>query len=693
MPNRLAAATSPYLLQHADNPVSWWEWGEEAFADARERDVPIFLSVGYSSCHWCHVMAHESFEDEEVAAYLNEHFTNVKVDREERPDVDSVYMTATQALTGRGGWPMSVFLDHDGRPFHAGTYWPRRRRGGMPGFPDVLAAVHEAWVEQRDRVTDSAAAIAEQLEQRMQQAAGGGDGDALDEAVLARAAASIVGDWDRRHGGFGQAPKFPQAMAIGFLLDQHAVTGDTDALAAATHSLRAMVRGGIHDQLTGGFARYSTDARWLVPHFEKMLYDNALLLDALADAASTMPDDELLAEGAHRTAAAIDDWFEHESGAFIAATDADSEGEEGRYFVFDHAEAVDVLRAAGLDADRWTAFLGITPGGNWEGTNVLHEPVDRDEFRAAHDLDEATFQRELFVARSALASAREERVPPGADDKLIAGWIGMAVRALVTAGDRLGRPELYAIADAALRAVETHLVDDDGRLHRSWRAGRAGAGGFLEDHAAVADAALALAERTGDTGRFALARRLAERALTAFAAPDGGLYTTADDAEKLWTRPRDEGDNAVPSGTALLAGTLLRLSALTGDAGLRERAEELLAGTSAVAARWPTGFGQTLRAARWALAEQVEVAVVGPPGRDRDALLAAAVAAPRPGLVTFVADTDADGRVPAGVAEQVPLLAGRTAVDGGPAAYVCRNFACELPVTTPVELRSALAGS
>ena len=692
MRNRLADATSPYLLQHAENPVDWFEWGEDAFEDARERDVPIFLSVGYSSCHWCHVMAHESFEDEDVAAYLNQHFTNVKVDREERPDVDSVYMTATQALTGRGGWPMSVFLDHEGRPFHAGTYWPRRRRGGMPGFPDVLTAVHEAWSEQRDRVTESATAIAEQLDQRMQQVAGA-PGDGLDETFLADATQRIVEGWDRRLGGFGQAPKFPQAMTIGFLLDQHAVTGDPDALAAATHSLRAMVRGGIHDQLTGGFARYSTDARWLVPHFEKMLYDNALLLGALADATSLVADDELLDEGAQRTAAAIDDWFEHETGAFIAATDADSEGEEGRYFVFDHAEAHEVLTAADLDADRWTAFLGVTPDGNWEGTNVLHESLDRDEFRAAHGLDAATFRRELFVARSALAAAREERVPPGADDKLIAGWIGLAVRALVTAGDRLGRPELYRIADAALRAVEEHLVDDDDRLHRSWRDGRVGAGGFLEDHAAVADAALALAERTGDTDRLALATRLAQRALTAFAAPDGGLFTTADDAEELWTRPRDEGDNAVPSGTALLAATLLRLAALTGDTGRRERAEELLARSRAMAARWPTGFGQTLRAARWALADQVEVAVVGPPGEDRDALLAAAVATARPGLVTFVATTGDDGRVPDRVAEQVPLLAGRAAVDGRPAAYVCRNFVCDLPVTTPGDLTAQLDAS
>jgi len=688
--NRLADATSPYLLQHAENPVNWFEWGESAFADARERDVPIFLSVGYSSCHWCHVMAHESFEDDDVAAYLNEHFVNIKVDREERPDVDSVYMSATQALTGRGGWPMSVFLDHEGRPFHAGTYWPRQRRGGMPGFPEVLTAVSESWRDQRDKVTQSATAIAEQLRARMEQRPQAGDDASLDPAVLDRAAQQITGAWDQRYGGFGRAPKFPQAMAIGFLLDQHVVTGDDTALEAATHSLRAMVRGGIHDQLTGGFARYSTDERWLVPHFEKMLYDNALLLGALADAASLAEHDELLAEGAHRTAAAIGDWFEHDTGAFIAATDADSEGEEGRYFVFDHGEAVQLLQEAGLDAERWTSFLGIVPGGNWEGTNVLHEPVDRDEFRTAHDLDDEQFERELFEARSALAAARDEREPPGADDKLIAAWIGLAVRGLVTAGDRLARPELYTIADNALAAVEEHLVDDDGRLHRTWRDGRRGAGGFLDDHAAVAAAALAVAERTGDTARFAWARDLAEHALEAFAAPDGALYTTAEDAEELWTRPRDEGDNAVPSGTALLAGVLVRLSALTGDHELRERAESLLAPTTPYLEKWPTGFGETLRAYRWALADQVEVAIVGPPGEQRDALLAAAVATPRPGLVTFVADVGADGTVPAEVAETVPLLAGRTAVGGGPAAYVCRQMTCRMPVTTPAELLAEL---
>lgn len=686
VPNRLASATSPYLLQHADNPVDWWEWGEGAFAEARQRDVPVFLSVGYSSCHWCHVMAHESFEDDEVAAYLNAHYVSIKVDREERPDVDGVYMTATQALTGSGGWPMSVFIDHDGRPFHAGTYWPRRRRGGHAAFPEVLAAVTQAWTERREQVEEAAAGIHAQLLERTTRPPAADD---LDPGVPDRAAAAAVDARDRRHGGFGRAPKFPQAMLLSFLLDHHARTGDPDALATARDALTALVRGGIHDQLTGGFARYATDAAWRVPHFEKMLYDNGLLVEALADAAA-LTGDELLVEGAHRTADALLDWFALPSGALLSATDADTEGEEGRFFTFTQVEASAVLDAAGLDAARWTRFLGVTEPGHWEGTNVLSEPLDRASFRADEALEGDDFRRELMAARSALAEARAERVRPGVDDKVLAAWNGLAVRGLVVAGLRLGRPELVARAGLVLDAVLARL-HVDGVLHRTWRDGRHGVRGFLDDHALIADAALAIAEVTGDLAMHALAVDLVRTALVDFDDGEGGLAASPADGEQLWMRPREDGDNATPAGASVLVDVLLRLAALHGDDVWRQHAERLLGLVAPVVERVPTAFGEALRGWERLVAPSVEVAVVGPPGPARDALVAAATALPDPGRVTFVADTDSDGTVHAAAAAAVPLLVGRRAVDGGPAAYVCRAMLCRAPVTDPAAVTAELS--
>ena len=411
MPNRLADETSPYLRQHQDNPVDWFPWGDEAFAEAKRRDVPIFLSVGYSACHWCHVMAHESFEDDEVATQLNDAFVNVKVDREERPDVDAVHMAATQAMTGHGGWPMSVWLTPDGRPFHAGTYFPREPRQGMPSFPQVIAAVSDAWVTQRGEIDESAATIAERLaahrDTRVADTVDPAVTDAAAELVLARA-------WDREQGGFGRAPKFPQAMLVSWLLHRHVRTGDADARDAATHALTAMARGGIHDQLAGGFARYATDAAWLVPHFEKMLYDNALLLPAYAEAAALASDDDLrdeLARVARSTAAYLLRELRQEDGLLVAATDADSEGVEGRYFVWPHAELTAVLERGGHDPALWSEFLGATPVGNWEGTNILHEPVARTRFARDHDLDPSEFEGRWEAVRTELLAHRATRVP------------------------------------------------------------------------------------------------------------------------------------------------------------------------------------------------------------------------------------------------------------------------------------------
>ena len=678
MANRLGNETSPYLQQHQDNPVDWFPWGEEAFAAARERDVPIFLSVGYSSCHWCHVMAHESFEDERIAQLLNDRFVNVKVDREERPDVDAVYMRAVQAMTGRGGWPMSVFLTPDGRPYYAGTYWPREPRHGMPAFPQVAAAVSEAWQERRDEVTASATSITQALEQQQDAEAA----DALDLAVADEAAQVVLGRaWDQRHGGFGRAPKFPQAMTIEWLLARHVRTGDPDALAAGVQALDAMARGGIHDQLAGGFARYSTDERWLVPHFEKMLYDNALLLAAYASAAAITDRPDLI-----RVAESIEAYLMTElrtpEGTFVAATDADSEGVEGRYFVWDHDELVTVVSAAGYDGHLWARFLGVTPQGNWEGTNVLHEPVPRDRFAAEHGLDPDSFDAEFELVRGVLLEHRAGRVPPGVDDKVLTDWNAMAIRGLVRAGVLLDRAGWVAAGATAATALhDTHVVD--GRLHHTSKEGHIGPVGFLEDHVLLALADLELFQATGDTVWFTRAIALAEEAHERFHDDeDGGWFQTAADAEELYTRPKDTWDNATPAGTSVMVEVCLTLAGLTGDHVWQTRAEEGLRLFQEGARTMATGYGWLLRQFEAVAAGPREIAIVGEPGDDRDELARVAAVPPRPGTVVVVSDPDH--------ADRVPLLAGRGPLDGRPAAYVCRDLACERPVTSPEELAASL---
>jgi uncharacterized protein len=681
VPNRLADATSPYLLQHADNPVDWVPWGGEAFEEAARRDVPVFLSVGYSSCHWCHVMAHESFEDQRIAEVLNARFVNVKVDREERPDVDAVYMQAVQAMTGRGGWPMSVFLTPDGRPFYAGTYWPRTRRHGMPGFDEIVEAVSEAWAHRRDEVLESAGSILTTL---AGMDAPGAPAAAFDPAVCDAAADAVVGHaWDRDLGGFGSAPKFPQAMTITFLLEHHLRTGHAGALEAAVHSLDAMARGGIHDQVGGGFARYSTDARWLVPHFEKMLYDNALLLDAYALAAA-ITGDPGLTEVAERTVAYLLGEMRTDDGVFWSATDADSEGEEGRFFVWSDEELREVVTAAGADPDTFAAFWGVTPAGNFEGANVLHEPVARADFLARHGLDAAVFDADLARVRAALYERRAGRVPPGLDDKVLCSWNALAIGALARAGGLLDRQGWIDAAVTACAALEDRLVVDD-RLHHDGKDGRVGAGAFLEDVALLADAHLALAEAAGGTAHVDRALALAEDAVARFADPDaGGYFQTADDAEALVLRPKDTWDNATPSGNSVLAGVFARLALHTGDEEWRVRADDLVRLFHSRVERMPTGYGRLLQAATFLAAGPTEVAVVGAAGAARDALQRAVLSTPRVGTVLQVADVE-EAATAGG-----PLLAHRGEVDGRPAAYVCHGFTCDAPVTDADDLAAAL---
>jgi uncharacterized protein len=651
MPNRLSTATSPYLLQHADNPVDWWEWGEEAFAEARRREVPIFLSVGYAACHWCHVMAHESFEDEATAAQLNGDFVCVKVDREERPDVDAVYMEATMAMTGHGGWPMTVVLDHDGSPFFAGTYFPDRPRQGQPALRQVLTALSEAWRDRPDDIRRAATTVREHLAREVSLTGAALTSDDLDAAVDVLAA-----DFDETHGGFGGAPKFPPSMVLELLRRR---AGDVSSRRMLEGTLEAMARGGIHDQLAGGFARYSVDAGWVVPHFEKMLYDNAQLVGLYARWGTPLGD---------RVATGTADWMLRElrtsESGFASALDADSEGEEGRFYVWTPQQLVDVL---GDDDGRWATELFEVTGTFEHGTStlqLLREPDDPDRFDAV---------------RRRLLDAREQRVRPDRDDKVVAAWNGLAISGLVDAGRLLGREDYVDASLAAGRLLaDVHLVD--GRLRRVSRDGRVGSpAGVLEDHGAVAGGFLALCGATGDERWLARALGLIDTALGHFRAPDGGFFDTPADGERLVARPRDPGDNASPSGTSAMIHALLGAHALTGDARWRDAADEALAGVAELARRAPRFAGWSLAAAQSVVDGAPEIAVVGPEGSARDDL--ERQARRWPGAVVAVSDGPRDG---------VLLLAGRDAVAGKPAAYVCRGNVCDRPVVSPGKISTPL---
>jgi uncharacterized protein len=648
MANRLAGATSPYLLQHADNPVDWWEWSPEAFAEARRRDVPVLLSVGYAACHWCHVMAHESFEDDATATYLNEHFVSVKVDREERPDVDAVYMQATTAMTGQGGWPMTCVLDHDGNPFFAGTYFPDQPRHGSPSFRQVLEALTDAWRTRGDDVRRVAGNLREHLRRETSMTPG-----SLDRSVLDAAVGTLAGEYDAARGGFGGAPKFPPSMVLAFLLRQ----GSDPAVDMAAGTLEAMARGGIHDQLGGGFARYSVDADWVVPHFEKMLYDNALLLRVYAEWGT--PVGVWAAEG-------IADFLLRElrtaEGGFASALDADSEGAEGTYYVWTPQQLVDVL---GPDDGPWAArLLSVTEAGTFEhGTSTLQLREDPDDLER------------WFDCQRRLREARDLRERPARDDKVVAAWNGLAISGLCVAGTLLGVP---AYVDAAVEAGEllarVHLLD--GRLRRVSRDGVVGEpAGVLEDHGCVAAGFLDLLQATGDPVWLDRAGALLDSALEHFAAPDGGFFDTADDAEALVARPRDPSDNASPGGLSSMVHALSTYAALTGSGRHRDAAEAALATIAPLAEQAPRFAGWSLAAAEAMLDGPEEIAVVGRPGEERDAL--ALAARRRRGAVVVVAQPGAPG---------IPLLEGRDEVDGRPAAYVCRGFVCERPVTDPAAL-------
>ncbi len=683
--NRLAGETSPYLLQHAHNPVDWFPWGPDALARARLLDRPIFLSIGYAACHWCHVMERESFEDEPTAAYLNSRFIAIKVDREERPDLDQVYMGAVQAMTGGGGWPMSVFLTPEGRPFYGGTYFPKAPSHGLPSFRQVLEGIDRAWREQRGELEEAGARLVGQLAAQARNAAGPApQPDLLDTAVTL-----IEQSFDARNGGWGGAPKFPQPMTIEFLL-RRAAAGDRRALPLARRTLDRMADGGIHDQLGGGFHRYATDAIWLVPHFEQMLYDNAQLARVYLHAWA-LTGDERYCEVATGTLTYMLRRLTTHDGAFAASEDADTAGQEGATFTW---RAEEIREALGDDATLFLDAYGVTELGNWEGVSILSRVVPTPELAKRHGIAPAEVDRRLRDGRTKLLVRRDGRPQPARDDKALASWNGLAIAALADGARLLALAGVEGLAaryrNAATRAAGAilgGLLAEDGRLGRSWKDGRATGQGVLEDYANLADGLLALYEATFDERWFTKARALADVILERFVDPEGGFFDTATDHERLVTRPKDTQDNATPSGSSAATAMLLRLAAFTGDARYREAADRALTTITPFTARYPTAFALWLQAIDLALAPVAEIAVVGDPEAEATrGLVRAAQAGYAPNRVVALAPTEV-----AAAESAIPLLHDRGLVRGKPAAYVCRGFACRLPVTEPDALHEQLA--
>ncbi|KPI25646.1 hypothetical protein OV320_7121 [Actinobacteria bacterium OV320] len=675
MPNRLAHETSPYLLQHADNPVDWWPWSAEAFEEARRRGVPVLLSVGYSSCHWCHVMAHESFEDRATADQLNEHFVSVKVDREERPDVDAVYMEAVQAATGQGGWPMTVFLTPDAEPFYFGTYFPPAPRQGMPSFRQVLEGVRQAWTERRDEVAEVAGKIVRDLAGRE---ISYGDGMAPTEQELSQALLGLTREYDPQRGGFAGAPKFPPSMVIEFLLRHHARTGAEGALQMARDTCERMARGGIYDQLGGGFARYSVDRDWVVPHFEKMLYDNALLCRVYAHLWRATGS-ELARRVALETADFMVRELRTEQGGFASALDADSDDGSGKhvegvYYVWTPEQLTEVLGPQ--DAELAARYFGVTEEGTFEhGSSVLQLPQQEEVFDAER----------IAGIKERLLRERGGRPAPGRDDKVVAAWNGLAIAALAETGAYFDRPDLVeAAVGAADLLVRLHL-DEQARIARTSKDGQVGANaGVLEDYADVAEGFLALASVTGEGVWLEFAGFLLDHVLVGFVDPgSGALYDTAADAERLIRRPQDPTDNAAPSGWSSAAGALLSYAAHTGSEPHRSAAERALGVVKALGPRVPRFIGWGLAAAEALLDGPREVAVVVPGTADpaSAALHRTALLGTAPGAVVAFGTTGSD---------EFPLLADRPLIDGEPTAYVCRNFTCDAPTADPERLRAAL---
>ncbi len=677
MPNQLATEPSPYLQQHVDNPVDWYPWGDAAFERARTEDKPVFLSIGYSACHWCHVMAHESFEDPAIAAILNRHFVSIKVDREERPDIDGIYMQAVVALTGQGGWPLSVFLTPAGVPFWGGTYFPPTAQQGLPSFRQVLDSLVEAYETGREDVIDSAVRIAAIL-----RAAAAPEPDAAGEPshfLLNTARQCLVTAVDPDNGGWGDAPKFPQPMALDFLLRYYHRTRDASALEIADHTLRHMAAGGIHDQLGGGFHRYTVDAVWLVPHFEKMLYDNSQLARIYLKAW------QITGAAEHRqTAESILDFVARDmtspEGGFYSTLDADADGEEGRTYVW---SADEITEALGDNAHHFAHAYGVTPGGNFEGENILHRAVPAEAVAEAAGLDLAESERRLAAGRARLLELRDRRPQPGRDEKVITAWNGLMLAAFADAGRFLQRDDYLQVARRDADFLLSELVTPERRVFRTWKDGRARLNGYIEDYSHTVEGLLSLYEATFDETYFVAARELADQMVVHFADTDGGFFETSDDHENLITRPHSLHDNATPSGGAVAATVMLRLASLTGESAYRGGALAAISRIATAIEPHPTTYAQWLVALEYHFSSAHEIAVIG----DLDlpatrALLDVVNRGFRPAQV-LAAGPPVD-------ITPVPLLRGRGTVGGVPTAYVCRNFVCDLPIVDPDALAAHL---
>jgi len=697
MPNKLAGSTSPYLLQHVDNPVDWEPWGSEAITRAAREDKPIFLSIGYSACHWCHVMAHESFADEGVAAVLNREFVSIKVDREERPDLDAVYMTAVQVLTGRGGWPMSVFLTPALEPFFAGTYWPPSPRHGMPGFPQVLAAVIDAWRSRRGDVERQAAELTGTLAGGPPEApAGGMPGPEL----LDHAAAALARAFDARHGGFGAAPKFPHPLDLRLLLRSAARSGRADDVHMVAHTLGRMAAGGIHDQLGGGFARYSTDERWLVPHFEKMLYDNALLATAFVEAFQATGREEFAAVARGTLDYVLRDMTDP-AGGFWSAEDADSEGEEGLFYVWLPDEIHALLGTD--DGELFCRVYDVTVAGNFEGHSILNLPEPPEAVAAALGLEPEAVRRRLAAARSVLLAARGRRVRPGTDDKVLVAWNGLAIDALARAAAALDEPRYAAAAELAAGFLLEHCRDASGRLAHQWRRGTASGLAFADDVACLAEGLVSLYEATFAERWIAAACGLADLLLGAdesgplpesagggFVDPvSGGFYQTSPAHERLLVRRTDLLDNATPGATGMAATVLVRLAAFTGRDRYRRAAERGLAAVAGIAGRAPMAVPQSLLAVALATAPLEEAVVIGDPAAATTRRLIAALRSRlRPFAITALR-TPADALPGTTPRPLDPLFVARPGLPGETTLHLCRGGACQAPVSGAAAVTAA----
>lgn len=693
MPNRLAESSSPYLRQHQNNPVDWFPWCEAAFAKAKTEDKPIFLSVGYSACHWCHVMEHESFENTDIAEILNQNFVSIKVDREERPDVDQIYMQAVQMLTGSGGWPMSVFMCHDGKPFFGGTYWPPDSRWGRPGFGQVLLAVLDAWTNKKQQILEQSSYLTQKLEAACLGPAGTESG--LSEEWIQAADRWLKSNHDSRHGGFGQAPKFPHAMDLMLLIELSARGADETRDQVVQTTLNKMAQGGIYDHLGGGFARYSVDDRWLVPHFEKMLYDNALLACAYADAYRLWKT-ETYAEVVRETLDYVIRDMTNPQGGYYSTEDADSEGIEGKFYVWTPAEIHDVLGPQ--RGEQFCACYDVSDSGNFEGANILNLPKSIEQFAGLRNLNDALLKEQLAEDRARLLQRRSERVRPGLDDKVLLSWNALMITAMVRGFRALGDPKYLKSARRALDFLVQNLRRDDGQFWHTWREGKPSLNAYLDDYAYLVDALVELFQVDALPETLSMAIELSELILDKYADPSGGFFFTANDHETLIARSKDMADSSVPSGNAMAASGLLTLYRLTGREHLRQAAESALSAASGVMSRSPQAAGQSLRVLARMLRPSQEFVLLQKnasepypsqaspkigttePTDSEESYSSMALKLLNhfePGSITVLC--------PATRSEQLnqdcPLLQGRELLGGESTLYVCQDSVCRQPVS------------